>query len=172
MNESLRRTKSSTIILGVLMLLLGIGFMIWPGASTEFLILCIGWGFVIAGIATFVGFFVNSETHSAWDIVLAICEFVLGLLILFFPFAFTGVFFIFLGVVVFVTGIFDIIDALTLVGVKGSLWGLWLTLGIMTLLCGVFMFINPLIWAFALMWVAGFVLIFDGITEIVAGAMM
>lgn len=172
MNSSLRRTKTSTIILGILMLLLGLGFLIWPGVTTEFFVLCIGWGFLIAGIATFVGFFANAQNRSAWDIVLAVCELILGLLILIFPLAFTSVLFIFMGAVVFVTGIFDVIDSVTLVGVKGSLWGLWLALGIITLLCGIFMFINPLVWAFALVWVAGFILVFDGITEIVAGAMM
>lgn len=171
-NSILRRTKTSTIILGILMLLLGLAFLVWPGATTEFFVLCCGWGFVIAGIATFIGYFANSETHSGWDIVLSICELILGILILAFPFFFTGVFIIFIGCVVIVTGIFDIVDAVSFHRVKGSLWGLWLALGILTLIFGLFMFFYPLVWAVTLIWLAGVVLVFDGITEIVAGAMM
>ncbi len=171
-NSYMRRTKSTTIIIGVLMLLLGLAFLVWPGGTTEFFVLMCGWGFVIAGIATFAGYFAKSEGRSAWDIVLAVCEFVLGILILIFPFFFAGVFVIFIGIVVIATGIFDIMDAISLRDVKGSLWGLWLALGIITLIFGLCMFAYPIIWAVTMIWLAGVVLVFDGITEIIAGAMM
>lgn len=170
MDRFVTRTKVSCIILGIALTILGLAFFVNPVSATIFVTLCIGWAFVIAGVVTLVAY-VRSPAgmKNAADLALSILEFVLGVLILIWPGAFALYLFVLIGVIIVITGIFDIVEALSMRNVVESRWGLWLALGIITLIFGVLVFVAPFAFAEALMIVAGIALVYDGITEIIVG---
>lgn len=173
MNTLFRRTKASIIFLGIAMTLLGLAFFINPVDSILFVVSCCAWAFLFAGIGTLVGYFRHDPAdRGAANIVLAILEIVCAIYIFFFPGWSTVALCVFLGCVIFVTGIWDVADALSFRKVEGSNWGLWLVLGIVTIVLGFLTLFAPFMMAEAIMIVAGISLVFDGITEIVLGVRM
>ena len=173
MNNLVKRTKTSCIILGILLTLLGLAFFVNPIGATIFVTLCIGWAFLIGGVVTIVTYFANkSGTRTTADIVLGILEIILGILVLIWPGSFALYLFIMIGCIIFITGIFDIVEAISMPHEKGSNWGLWLAIGIITLIFGVMVFSSPWLFAEFVMIFAGVALVFDGITEIIVGVQL
>lgn len=170
MGNLVTRTKASCIILGILLTLLGLAFFVNPISATLFVTLCIGWAFLIGGIITIITFCTNrSGDRTTADLVLGILEVILGILVVIWPGTFALYLFIMIGAIIFITGIFDIVEALSMPHEQGSMWGLWLALGILTLIFGVLVFTSPLLFAEFVMIFAGVALVFDGITEIIVG---
>lgn len=164
------RTKASCIILGILLTLLGLAFFVNPVSATIFVTLCIGWAFLIGGVVTIITYFTNrTGNRTIADFVLGILEVILGILVLIWPATFALYLFIMIGCIIFITGIFDIVEAIAMPHEKGSMWGLWLVIGIITLIFGVLVFSSPWLFAEFVMIFAGVALVFDGITEIIVG---
>ena len=173
MNTLFRRTKASIIFLGIAMTLLGLAFFINPVDSILFVVYCCAWAFLFAGVGTLVGYFRHDPAdRGAANIVLAVLEIVCSVYIFFFPGWSTVALCIFLGCVVFVTGIWDVAEALSFRKVEGGSWGLWLVLGIITIILGFLTLFAPFMMAEAIMIVAGRSRVVDGITEIVLGVRM
>ena len=170
MNGLVTRTKASCIILGILLTILGLAFFVSPIQSTIFLALMLGWLFIIGGIATIISYCVQGkELRSGADLAVGIIETILGIFVVVWPGAFALYMFVLLGCIILVTGIFDIVEAISMHGVEGSQWGLWLFLGILTTVLGILTFWAPLMWAEVVMIFIAVTLIYDGITEIVVG---
>lgn len=71
-----------------------------------------------------------------------------------------------------VTGVNDVIEANAVRLAFGAGWVWRMAIGVITLLAGVAVVASPFAMAELVMLVAGLALIFDGITEIVAGVSM
>lgn len=170
---SFRRTKASVIILGIAMLLLGLAIFITPTNGVLFVTLCFGWLMLFAGIATLIGHFRhNPADRGAVDLVLAILEVIIGLLVVIFPAWWVLYVMIIIGIMILITGIYDIVDAFAFRSAGAGQFALWLVLGILTIIFGIMVFCTPFVAAEAIMIVAAVALVFDGITEIVAGVRM
>lgn len=168
-----KRTKASVIILGIALTILGLAFFISPAESVLFVVYCCAWAFLFAGIATIIGFFRHDPAdRGIANIILAVLEIIAFVYIICFPGLSTVALCVFLGVVIFVTGLWDVADAFSLRNVEGSNWVLWLVLGILTIILGCLTFAAPFFMAEVIMIVAGISLVFDGVTEIVLGIRM
>lgn len=171
MNGLVTRSKVASIILGICLTILGIVFFINPIESTVFLVSILGWVFVIGGIATFITYLRSpSDERSGADIFLGVVEIIFGAIVLFFPGMSIAAIAITIGCVIFMTGIFDIIESISLHNIEGSRWGFWLFIGIITTILGILTFVAPFAWIEVLMIYVAISLIFDGITEIIIGA--
>ena len=171
MNGIVTRTKASCIILGILLTILGLTFFVFPFQSTIVFAMILGWLFIVGGIATIISYATNQAggTRSGADLAVGIIETILGILVVVFPGAFAAYFFVLLGCIILVTGIFDIVEAISMHDIEGSRWGVWLFLGILTVVLGILTFAAPLAWAEVVMILVGCSLVYDGITEIVVG---
>ena len=170
MNGLVTRTKVSCIILGICLTILGLAFFVNPIGATFFSVLVLGWVFLFGGIATIIAYCVNkSGSRSGADLAVGIIEAILGLLVIIWPGAFALYLFVLLGCIILITGIFDVIEAISRHGVEGSNWGLWLFLGILTVILGILTFVAPFAWAEVVMIFVAVSLVYDGITEIVVG---
>ena len=88
------------------------------------------------------------------------------------PDAFVAVVYVIIGVIVLVTGVNDVIEANAVRLAFGAGWVWRMVIGVITLLAGVAVVASPFAMAELVMLVAGLALIFDGITEIIAGVSM
>ncbi len=166
------RTKASCIILGVCLFVLGILCLVNPIGAAFFVTLMLGWIFVAAGIATIISFGAFRDGRSGADLFVGIVELVFGILVLIFPGVFAAYLFVALGWIILVTGLFDIYEAIMMHNVEGSKWGVWLFLGILTVVFGIITFMAPLFVAEVILIFAGCFLIYDGITEFVIGLLL
>ena len=83
-----------------------------------------------------------------------------------------AVVYVLIGIIILVTGVNDVAEAgaVRRLGLPG--WGWRMVLGVLTLLAGAVVVCSPFAMAEFEMLVAGLALVFDGITEIVAGVRM
>lgn len=168
-----RRTKATVILMGVALLVLGVAIFVSPIGATLLIVQIVGWTLVVVGVATLVNCWVNRPAGSQQaDLFTGIATLVLGVLIVGWPAAFVAVVYVMLGIIILVTGVNDIAEASTVrrMGFPGSLWRS--ILGALTFIAGAFVVFAPFAMAEFVMIVAGIALIFDGITEIIAGIQM
>lgn len=189
----MRRSKASAIVFGIIMLLLGLWVLIFAGTPSQsnaeainaeaillnqldnavFLSTLTGWGLMIAGCISCVGYGVAAkENRSIADIILGVILVLLGLLAICFPLKSWGFVVIFLGALVFLSGCADIAEAISFKKEGQNGWLLFLIFGIITLLFGLASIITPWWFTDVLIFVLGFALVFDGVTEIIAGVRM
>lgn len=171
-----KRSKASAIILGVLLLLLGLWTLyIAPQPLQDWLFISFlgGWVLLIAGCASCVTFSASSkDNRSAADIVCGVILIILSCAVFIWPLR-SGVFVVcFLGALVFLTGIVDIAESVTFKKSGERSWIPFLIFGIVTLLFGLSAIIVPFWFSTVMVYVVAFALIFDGITEIIAGVRM
>ena len=169
----LRRTKVTVIITGVCLLALGVAMFANPAEATLLVTLIVGWVLVCLGAYTLCMCFVHRlPVLSQADLFFGLLELIPGICILAWPGFFVAYLFIVLGIIVLVTGINDVIEAVGEHGLGLDFWWQTLVMGIVTLLLGVFVIAAPFSMAQAVMMVYGIALVFDGVTEVVTGIRM
>lgn len=168
-----KRTRAAVIVMGVAMLVLGIAMFVSPIGATLLIVGVAGWTLVIAGAVTLL----NSWAHRSVelrqaDLVTGLIEVVPGMCLVIWPEAFVTVVYVLIGIIILVTGVNDVAEAgaVRRLGLPG--WGWRMVLGVLTLLAGAAVVCSPFAMAEFVMLVAGLALVFDGITEIVAGVRM
>ena len=167
------RTKAATILMGVALLVLGIAMFVSPIGATLLIVQVTGWTLVIVGVVTLAGCWAHrSRELNQADLVIGLVELVPGALMVTMPDAFASLVYVLLGIIILVTGINDIASASSLraLGVPGT--GALFLLGVLTLPAGFCVVMSPFAMAELVMLVAGVALVFDGVTEIVAGLRM
>ena len=168
-----RRTKAAVILMGVALLVLGVAMFVSPIGATLLIVQIVGWTLVIAGAATLLNAWArrSAELRQA-DLVIGLVELVPGALLVTMPETFVGIVYVLIGVVILVTGVNDICEAgaVRRLGLPGAGWRF--VLGVLTFVAGAFVVMAPFAMAEFVMLVAGLALVFDGITEIVAGVRM
>lgn len=167
------RTKAATILMGIALLVLGIAMFVSPIGATLLIVQVTGWTLVAVGAVTLVNCWAHRlpELRQA-DLVIGLVELVPGALMVTMPEAFTSLVYVLIGIIILVTGVNDIASARSLhaLGVPGT--AALTVLGVLTLVAGAAVVVSPFAMAELVMLVAGVALIFDGITEIVAGLRM
>lgn len=168
-----RRTKAAVILMGVGLLALGIALFVAPIGATLLIVSIVGWVLVITGAVTLANCWAHrsAELRQA-DLVTGLVEAVPGMCLVLWPQVFVAGVYVLVGVIILVTGVNDLVEALAVrrLGLPG--WGWRLVLGLLTLMAGAFVASSPFTMAEFAMLLAGAALVFDGITEIVAGVSM
>ena len=168
-----RRTKATVILMGVALLVLGLAMFVSPIGATVMIVQTVGWVLAIAGVLTLVRCWArrSAELRQA-DLMMGIVELAPGLVLVLWPGAFVAVIYVLIGVLILITGVNDVIEAgaVRRLGLPGYGWRM--AVAVLTLLLGAIVVTSPFTMAEFVMLVAGVALIFDGVTEIIAGVRM
>lgn len=172
--ESLfRRTRATVILMGVALLALGIAMFVSPIGATLLVVRIVGWTLAVVGAVTLLGCWRHaSEGLRQADLFVGLVEAVPGVCLIVWPDAFVTVVYVIIGIIVLITGVNDIIEAGVVRRTLGVGWAWRMVAGVVTLLAGLAVVTSPFTMAELVMLVAGLALVFDGITEIVAGVSM
>ena len=172
MKDFLERTKLMTELVAVLMIVLGILLLVNPGEAV--LLVCRLSG-VILGITGLVLLLMSLnnrqgvERGNGLDIfltVLGIILLALGLFIVFRPGVVVGFAGVLVAVVLFVHGIGDLREMITLKQMGYSRWWVSLLCAAVTFLMGLVVLLLPFDSAALMMRIAGIFLVLDGISEL------
>ncbi|HRW05747.1 MAG TPA: HdeD family acid-resistance protein [Caldilineaceae bacterium] len=169
MLASLSRYWWLLVLRGVVAILFGILAFVWPGLTIGALVLLFGVYALIDGIGSIVTGVAHRHGSDRWWLLLeGVASIAFGLLTFFWP-GITAIFLLLLiaGWAV-VTGIFEIAAAIRL---RKEIEGEWLLglAGLLSILFGIFMFVQPGAGALALIWVIGSYAILFGLLLIVLG---
>ena len=169
MLASLSRYWWLLVLRGVVAILFGILAFVWPGLTIGALVLLFGIYALIDGIGSIITGVAHRHGSDRWWLLLeGVASIAFGLLTFFWP-GITAIFLLLLiaGWAV-VTGIFEIAAAIRL---RKEIEGEWLLglAGLLSILLGIFMFVQPGAGALALIWVIGSYAILFGLVLIVLG---
>lgn len=152
----------SLVLCGVLVFIMGIIVLTWPGLSMVTLAIMAGIILIVAGIGSIVTYtkMKGIVDGAGWILANGICDIILGSMFLVWPITSAEMLPWIAGVFVMVYSIYAIIAG---VAMKGTFpgWGLMLASGIIGILCGIMFIVSP----------ASFV-IFLGVYLICRGTMM
>ena len=133
------------IIVGILLILLSIFLLSYPGLTLVTIATVAGVGFLVSGVLDIVFFarFRKSMGLSGWTLAYAILDIIIGLMFLIHPIALSGVIPWLAGIFFVVFGIFEISASIRAHSLGGSIWGWMLFSGIISVLCGITFFASP-----------------------------
>jgi uncharacterized membrane protein HdeD (DUF308 family) len=172
------RSRAVVIITGVLLAILGICIFMNPGQTLEIVTMLLGWALVIFGAVVLIEALVHKDAVDAVPFVtqrriaIGVCSAVFGLIILLNPRFFVSYIFILLGILVLITGINDCIEASAARRISLPAASRLTVLSVLTIVLGILLLVAPFWFASAATAIAGIVLVFDGVSEIIAGVQM
>lgn len=132
MNNALKSYKARIMIVDIVMLLLGIGFIIWQDNMLATLILVTGVLVAVAGVILVINFLLDKDkTAFDWTImIIGVIILASGILLAVFANAVVNIsVFIFAGLLV-VYGIIDIFTSIAITRLTGGIWWVPLLLGL------------------------------------------
>lgn len=158
-----QRLKMQTLLSAALTLLLGIMLLIAPGMAVNTLFLVLGWVLIITGAASLItAICLRGKPVGQGELVLGLIQLASGLVVLLRPTFLMSVFGIVLGLVLVLHGARDVQSAREAKAL-GYEWKVSLAVGLVTLVMGALVMINPFSTAKLLMRAAGLCLILDGV---------
>ena len=150
---------------GILNIVIGILLLTTPAKTAFLLVLALGIFWIIQGIFTLVGMFID-HTAWGWKLFMGIIGIIAGVAILRYPLISTlavpSILILVMGIQGVIYGIVSLIMAF-----KGGGWGAGI-LGALSIFFGVILMANftNLVAIVSLVWVAGFFAVFGGITQL------
>jgi uncharacterized membrane protein HdeD (DUF308 family) len=146
---------------GVLVALLGIVCFVWPGLPLITIVAIVGAALIVAGVFDIFTWIraKRDGASSGWTLANGICSLILGVLFAIHPIIASGVIIALVGWLMIIYGIFALVSAFGL-RTGGNLWGLMLTMGIVSVICGLMFLLAPEFFMFFL----GALLLMRGIT--------
>lgn len=166
--ELLKKLKTNVIISSVLCIVIGIVLVIWPDLTMEIACLAIGAVLLIVGIMRLIAYFTarDGSVYSQLNLIFGIVLIVVGALILWQWNKVLEIVPIIVGIVIVIHGINDLRQALALHKNEYDKWWVALILGLLTVILGVLLILNPFAALDTVVILIGIFLIFDGISTI------
>jgi len=153
----------AVLVQGIFAIIIGILLLTYPGATTLVIVQFIGIYWLVSGIFSLVGIFMDRSMWG-WKLFAGVIGILAGLAIMRHPlwstFMLPTVLVIFLGINGLIMGVIGLIAAFT-----GSGWGAGI-LGVLSILFGLLLLFSPFVAALALPWVYGVLGIAGGISAI------
>jgi len=157
------------LLLGIIAVLFGVLFFIYPIPTLEFLILLLGFYWLFNGIVVFISLFTD-KTGRGWKLLVSILGIVAGILVLAYPLYSAILIPTVFAIIIGVEGL--IIGAVYLVqGFSGAGWGTGI-LGILSIIFGLILIANPLVAAVGLVLFLAGLAIVGGIAAIILALLM
>ena len=171
MRNRFARTKPIILLTGLLMVVLSIAVFINPIGAVETLVRIIGWVLVAFGAVTLVSAFMKGDPakNAPGELVIGSLAMGPGLVMAIWPKALIAFVWTFIGIIVLLTGVLDILEAGDLRHARSPLATPATVSGAITIVLGVITIITPMTSATLGMLVAAIALMVDGVTEIVFG---
>ena len=166
--ELLKRLKTNVMISSALCIVIGIVLVVWPDLTMEIACLAIGAVLLIVGIMRLVSYFTarDGSVYSQMNLIFGIVLVVVGTLILWQWDKVLGIVPIIVGIVIVIHGINDLRQALVLHKNKYDRWWVAMILGLLTVILGVLLILNPFAALDTVVILIGIFLIFDGVSII------
>ena len=166
--ELLKKLKTNVIISSALCIVIGIVLVIWPDLTMEIACLAIGAVLLIAGIMRLITYFTarDGSVYSQLNLIFGIVLIVVGALILWQWDKVLEIVPIIVGIVIVIHGINDLRQTLALHKNEYDKWWVALILGLLTVILGVLLILNPFAALDTVVILIGIFLIFDGISII------
>ncbi len=164
--------KTLSIVMGIIYTILGIICFASPVKTMSLITYFIAFLILIAGIWLIVSFFVSKKSifgiSSGWTLFYGIIVTLLGFLLLFNPMFGNIMFSLIFGIWVIVSGCGRISGAVSLKR-SGMPWGLVMVLGVISIILGIFLILNPIVTFISIGIFIALSLIAEGISYIVIG---
>ena len=167
MTAFFKKIFKGNMIYGIVLVLVGIIFAVWPEASRSTLIRLIGIALVLTGIALVVLFFMSRRQKSGIPVNLpaGVVLAVIGLLIIVKPESFTEFIIILAGAFIMLSGIMNFCQTLSLATLRFPYWWVGMIMSILTIIFSVLVITKPGKIADVIFIITGVFLICDGITD-------
>lgn len=171
MNVSFNRTKPVVLLTGVVMVALGIAILVNPIAAVEGLVRIIGWVLVGFAAVTLVPAFMrgNPMEDARGELVLGGIAALSGIVMVATPGSLVRFAWTIMGVIILLTGVFDISEAGAFRRVASPLATPAMVSGVITAVLGAIVILAPMASATLGMLIAAIALLVDGVTEIIFG---
>ena len=132
------------IAISIVLILIGVIFLIWPGISVQVLNILFGIIILASGIMNIYGYMKrNNFPIFKFHLVYGILSVILGILTIINPFTFSQVVTVFIGVWMLYLAIVKIDLSLRLKTINESSWSLLLVSAILEIFMSILIFINP-----------------------------
>ncbi|MBQ4361340.1 MAG: DUF308 domain-containing protein [Lachnospiraceae bacterium] len=167
MTAFFKKIFKGNMIYGIVLVLVGIIFAVWPEASRSTLIRLIGIALVLTGIALVVLFFMSRRQKSGIPVNLpaGVVLAVIGILIIVKPESFTEFIIILAGAFIMLSGIMNFCQTLSLATLRFPYWWVGMIMSILTIIFSVLVITKPGKIADVIFIITGVFLICDGITD-------
>ena len=152
------------LIRGLLAIAFGFIALVWPGITLMVLVVLFGIYVIVEGLFSIIAAFSNRATRSWWVLLLeGLASLVIGCIAFIWPGITAVVLLIFIAIWAIFTGLLEIGAAVQLRKEMQGEWILALT-GILSILIGIILIINPGAGALAVVWLIGvYAIIFGGL---------
>jgi uncharacterized membrane protein HdeD (DUF308 family) len=166
--EKLKSLKWNYIIEALITVAIGIALIIRPQGSLEIMAKALAVLLTLAGIVMIISYFVYKERSIliSGGLALGIAIAAIGVWIFLNPSPFIDFVPRLFGVFIIASGLTNLSQTLSLIRYKYGLWWLSLIFGILTIVFGVVLLVNPKFVENILVTLIGLFLVFDGVTNI------
>lgn len=162
--------KREVIFMAVALIVMGIIFVMFPGASAVTICYIIAAALTVWGIARLIGYFRTSRFNifGSYGLVQGALLTAVGIFIFIKPGFLAEVILIVIGIIMISDGVLKIQYAVDLLRIKGEGWWVILLTAVIMAVAGVVVLFNPFAGVVALMRFAGIFLIADGVADIIS----
>ncbi len=163
-----------TLISGALFIIAGIFCFANPGATILSLAFILGCTMLIFGLSGVMTYVYNRHLHetSGWILEETILTLILSVIILMNQIVTDAVIPVFFGMWIMFSGITRVVAAFTLKEKGAKIWGFSLAFGILSVLGGIYAFLNPIMANLAMPILIGVFFLIQGLNTITTGLYM
>lgn len=172
MANSFQRARTTVILMGIASLLTGVVILLNPAGVALFLTALFGGVLAIAGAVTLVGYARARDVSTQSDLFVGLVELVFGAILWFLPGMFVNWLVVIVGVFILFSGLGDFAEARSLAALGAPAAGMGTVLAVLTVIFGVLVVASPFALVDLMFSIAGFGLVFNGVTELVAAFRM
>ncbi len=164
-------SPSSVILRGIIAILFGILFMVWPGITLEVIVLlCAAFALIDGVIIVIMAF--AAKRHWAKMVPLGIVGIILGILILVWPGMSILVLIMLVAAWAIISGLGQLISVWAVkILSNGAKW-LYAISGILSIILGVILFVYPVATTMIFIWIFGLYAVVFGIVMLMSGIWM
>lgn len=156
------------VLIGLATIITGIFLVVSPDAAALTICLAVGWILLVTGAIALYTYYRDKKRdfQAGSDLVIGVIEVALGIVMIVNPGIFAGLIGAVVAIVMFIHGVNDVTEGLAIRKMGSSSGTPSVVMGVLTIVFGIVILINPFASLSALMMLIGVGLIFDGVTEL------
>lgn len=168
MRNRFEKFGKNNILLSVVMVLLGLLLIIWPGKTMELAARIVGVGLLVGAVISGLSWYKGQKDGSSdfSSLAVAILLAILGLVVLIAPKGIISLIPKIIGVAVLLNGVFNLAQALELKRMGGDKWISSLVMSCLTIVLGLFLVVFAFSVVKAAIMVIGAVILYNGASNL------
>lgn len=166
----MKKSHISPLFTGLIMIVLGVILVMYSDQAMATILRITAVGFLIVGAIGVAGFFLgkDDEKKSILKLIVSVIEALAGLIVLINPQFIIDIYPAAMGIIIAVDGFGNLFQALSMKKKEGKPWKVMLVLAVITILLGIMVICNPFSTLKVLTIVIGAVLVYDGLSKVIA----